>query len=206
MPEFFQARLAGLGLLAVTAGTLLAGCGSPAVNLTHTASTPTASATSAPTTAPAPTPTIAPTQSATPPAVSPVSDQAVVSGKCTPGLYDQTTGTFYLISASQMSGTSPGDTVYEAYQMTLTNDGSTAAEITGFSAVFYDFSRRETTSDTENFDGPTFLEPNQSLTWTEEPWGSYALGQGSARGPFTEGSEGAIDSAATCQLVQWTHP
>jgi hypothetical protein len=114
---------------------------------------------------------------------------------------------FYPMIPSVMSGMSPGDTVYQAYQMTLTDDSSTAAEITGFSAVFYDDSGSETTSDTQNFGNqPAFVEPNQSLTWTEEPWGYYTLGHGAATGPFTAGSTGAVDSAATCQLVQWTHP
>jgi hypothetical protein len=104
---------------------------------------------------------------------------------------------FYPLSRSEMPGMSPGDTVAEAYQMTLSNDSSTAAEITGFSAVFYDSSGSETTSDTQTFLNPAFLEPNQSLMWREEPWGGYTLGQ-AATGPFTAGNEGAVDSAATC--------
>ena len=197
-------RLAGLGLLALTAGALLADCGS---TRTVYAPAPSTSA-SAPIHAPAKTasPTLSPTQSATPPAARPVSTQAAVSGKCAPGLYDQSTGIFYSMSPGEMSGMSSGDTVDEAYQMTLTNTGSTAAEITGFSAAFYDGSGSETTSDTQTLLSPTFLEPNQSLTWTEEPWGGYMLGQGAATGPFTAGSTGAVDSAATCRLAQWTHP
>jgi hypothetical protein len=91
--------------------------------------------------------------------------------------------------------------------MTLTNAGSSAAEVDGFSAVFYTGGTTETTSDTETFSSPTFLEPGQSLTWTETPWNSYTFGPGSpATGPFTSGDMGAVDTSATCQLVQWTHP
>ena len=137
-------------------------------------------------------------------APSPVSTQATVRGLCMPGLDDETTDTFEVLTGGINS--SPGDTLAEAYQMTLTNTGSTAAEVNGFSAVFYDSSGDETTSDTQSFVNPTFLEPGQSLTWREAPWGTYTSGGGSAAGPYTAGTDGGVDSEATCQLVQWTHP
>jgi hypothetical protein len=89
--------------------------------------------------------------------------------------------------------------------MTLRNAGSTAAEVSGFSAVFYDGSGAETTSDTQTFDNPTFLEPGQSLSWDEESWGTFTFGSESVGMPFTVAMSGAMDPG-TCQLVQWTHP
>lgn len=64
----------------------------------------------------------------------------------------------------------------------------------------------ETTSDTETFDSPTFLEPGQSLTWTKPPWGTYTISEFGGQptqptGPFTEGVSGAVDASATCQVV-----
>ena len=115
---------------------------------------------------------------ATAPAPSPVSTQASLTGHCTTGLLDETTHVFYPTEAAMPQG----DTAAEAYQMALTNNGTTAAEVTGFSSVFYDGSGDETTSDTESFGSPVFLEPDQSLTWTETPWGSYTVGP-SAGGP-----------------------
>ena len=152
-------------------------------------------------TAPASSP---PSQTA--PVPSPVSTQAMLTGHCVTGVLDETTHVFNPMTAPNQ-GPPQGDTAAEAYQMTLTNTGTTAAEVTGFSAVFYTGGTTETTSDTETFYGPTFLEPDQSLTWTEAPWGSYTVAQGSpATGPFTTGETGATDASATCQLVQWTHP
>jgi hypothetical protein len=147
---------------------------------------------------------------ASPAAPAPVSTEATVTGTCTTGIDDLSSQTFYPMSG--MIGSSPsypptGDEVAEAYQVTLTSNGSTAAQVSGFSAVFYDGQGDETTSDTETFDSATFLEPGQSLTWTEYPWGQYTNDQGTASvGPYAGGVEGAYDTSATCQLAQWTHP
>jgi hypothetical protein len=176
---------------AIVAATLLSACAAGGTRTVYELAT--APASSPPETAPAP---------------SPVSTQALVSGHCTMGLLDETTHVFDpMTTVGGGQGMPQGDTAAEAYQMTLTNAGATAAEVTGFSAVFYTGGTTETTSDTETFDSPTFLEPDQSLTWTEAPWGSYTVAQGSpATGPFTTGETGATDASATCQLVQWTHP
>lgn len=144
------------------------------------------------------------------PAPSPVSTEATVTGQCTAGLLDESTHQFVPIAAD-INGFSPGDTAAEAYQMTLADIGPAAAEVTGFSAVIYTGGATETTSDTETFDNPTFLEPAQSLTWTETPWGTYTISEFAGQptqpiGPFTAGASGAVDASATCQLVQWTHP
>jgi hypothetical protein len=159
------------------------------------------------TTSPAVLPSLAVT---TPAAPAPVSTEATLAGQCVTGIDDLTSQSFYPMSG--MIGSSPssppsGDQVAEGYQMTLTNNGSTAAQVSGFSAVFYDGQGSETTSDTETFDSATFLEPGQSLTWTEYPWGEYTNEQGTASvGPYAGGVEGAYDVSATCQIAQWTHP
>ena len=94
---------------------------------------------------------------------SPVSSQATVNGQCRVGIYDTVTQSFNPLSINTSAGNMFFDAVGEAYQMTLTNTGSSAAEIAGFSAVFYDSEGNETGSDNQEFDGPTFLEPGQSL-------------------------------------------
>lgn len=146
----------------------------------------------------------------TPAAPAPVSTEATLAGQCATGIDDLSSRSFYPMSSMIGSSTSyppTGDEVAEAYQLTLTNNGTTAAQVDGFSAVFYDSQGNETTSDTETFDSPTFLEPDQSLTWTEYPWGEYANDPGTASvGPYAGGVEGAYDVGATCQLAQWTHP
>jgi len=158
------------------------------------------------------TPPASPASATAPPAPSPVSTEATVTGQCTPGLLDDSTRQFVPLDANFHGASfSPGDTAAEAYQMALTNTGTTAAEVTGFSAVFYTGGTTETTSDTETFGSPTFLEPGQALTWTETPWGTYTISESAGQpsqpiGPFTEGVSGAVDASATCQLVQWTHP
>lgn len=177
-----------------------------ALALGHHSTDPTATPaaqTTSPTAQPSPT-------SPGPTAPAPVSTDATVSGTCSTGIDDLTSQSFYPMSG--MIGSSPsyapiGDQVAEAYQMTLTNNGSTAAQVNGFSAVFYDGQGNETTSDTETFDSATFLEPGQSLTWTEYPWGQYSNYHGTASvGPYAGGVEGAYDTSATCQIAQWTHP
>lgn len=190
------------------ATALLTGCATRTVyesaKAAFTPPTTTSPATRPPAATTHPETTTPPTTLPTP---SPVPTQAIIKGLCMPGLLDESTNTFVVMSGVSGDGFSDGDTVAEAYRMTLTNTGSTAAEVTGFSAVFYTGGNTETTSDTETFNSPTFLEPDQSLTWTETPWGSYTVANESpATGPFTSGEAGAVDISATCQLVQWTHP
>jgi hypothetical protein len=137
-------------------------------------------------------------------APSPVSTQATVTGKCAAGIDDLGTGMFYsMASILQGSGPGSGDEIAEAYQLTLTDNSTSAtAEVTGFAVVFYS-QGQELTSDTQNLSSPTFITPGQSLTWTEYPWGTSTSGQGASVGPFAAGVEGAVDSAATCQFLQW---
>ena len=93
-----------------------------------------------------------------------------------------------------------GATVAEAYQLTLTDSQSSGpAEVTGFAVAFYS-DGQELTSDSESLNGPTFITPGQSLTWTEHPWG-YSSG-GASIGPFAAGQTGTVDPGATCELIQ----
>ena len=116
---------------------------------------------------------------------NPVSTQATVTGKCAAGIDDLGTGMFYsMASILQGSGPGSGDEIAEAYQLTLTDNSTSAtAEVTGFAVVFYS-QGQELTSDTQNLSSPTFITPGQSLTWTEYPWGTSTSGQGASVGPF----------------------
>ncbi len=128
----------------------------------------------------------------------------MVTGKCAAGIDDLGTDMFYsMANILQGSGPASGDEIAEAYQLTLSdNSPSATAEVTGFAVVFYS-QGQELTSDTQNFASPTFITPGQSLSWTEYPWGTSTSGQGASVGPFAAGVAGAVDSAATCQLLQW---
>jgi hypothetical protein len=142
----------------------------------------------------------------TPAAPSPVSTQATVSGSCVTGVYDITAGQFYsMTDLSSGSTTGSGDEIAEAYQVTLTDTSPSAtAAVTGFAVVFYS-GGQELTSDQQTLGSATFITPAQSLTWTEHPWGTSVSGQGPSVGPFAAGGQGAVDSAATCELLQWYH-
>jgi hypothetical protein len=136
---------------------------------------------------------------------SPVSTSATLKGSCVTGTYDLTNGEFYPMLSSG-GGPASGDEIAEAYQMTLVNNSSGTASVTGFAAVF-SAQGRELTSDNETFDSPAFIVPGQSLTWTEYPWGESTAGENEASlGPFAAGQMGAVDVTATCSLVEWYHP
>jgi hypothetical protein len=145
------------------------------------------------------------TQAAAPAQPSPVSTSATLKGSCVTGTYDLTTAEFYPMSSGG-GGPASGDEIAEAYQMTLINNSSGTASVTGFGAVFY-AQGHELTSDNETFDNPTFIVPGQSLTWTEYPWSYSSAGENEASvGPFAAGQMGAVDITATCSLVEWYHP
>lgn len=145
-------------------------------------------------------PVLSPSPAITPPPPSPVSTAANLSGTCVPGVEDATINSFYSLSSIGSGAVIPaGDTTYGAYQVTLENRSSVTAEVTGLAVVFYDSSGNETGSDKQGgFD--SFITPGQSLTWTEIPWTSVT------NAPFAAGQDGAVDTQATCQLVQWYHP
>jgi len=115
---------------------------------------------------------IAPPTTSAAPTASPVSATAKLDGTCT---------------------TDPADGQYE---VTLDNNGSVTADVTGFSVAFF---TGDTGSPTETGSvdaGPfsTFILPGQSLTWTE------------TTNMMQAGQDGAYDTSATCTLVQWYHP
>jgi hypothetical protein len=171
----------------IAAGAVLIGVGGTAVALyaTHTIGGPgsnNAASVSAP--------------HSSPPPPSPVSPDAALSSKCVPGVFDTSTQFFYPLAGLGRSHPPSADTTAGAYQLTLTNTSSATAHVTGFAVVFYDSSGGETTSDQESASG--FITPGQSLTWTEDPWSVQ-------QSPFAAGETGAVDSGATCQLVQWDH-
>jgi hypothetical protein len=194
-----------LAAAAASAVLTLAACGTtPAV------SHDTATAAAAPTTTTTAMPTAPATIAASAPspaAPSPVSTLATLSSKCVAGIYDETASQFYsMADLDHGATTGSGDAIAEAYQLTLTDSSpSVTAEVTGFAAVFYS-GGQELTSDSQSLTAPSFITPGQSLTWTEYPWGNSTAGQGASIGPFAAGHTGAVDTAATCQLVQWYHP
>jgi hypothetical protein len=131
------------------------------------------------------------------------SSAAQVTDHCVTGTFDSSSDEFYSMSdITSGEGATSGDTVAEAYQLTLTDSQSSGpVEITGFAIAFYS-NGQELTSDSESLDEPTFITPGQSLTWTEHPWG-YSSG-GASIGPFAAGQTGAVDPGATCELInQW---
>jgi hypothetical protein len=165
----------------------LAGCGSGAAGISAVRTPP-------------PTAPAAHTTPSPPPAASPVSTTATVTGKCVTGTEDVTENQFWPMNATGMQF-GQDDQLAEAYQVTLTNTSEVTAEVTGFAVVFYS-QGQELTSDNEPFTQPTFLTPGQSLAWTETPWGDYSNGSASV-GPFASGQTGAVNSVATCSMVQW---
>ena len=138
---------------------------------------------------------------------APASTTATVTGSCVTGILDVTSGQFYSMSSYVHGDGYPaaGDTIAEAYQLTLTDTSPSAtAAVTGFAVVFYS-AGQELTSDSENLGSPTYITTGQSLTWIESPWGSETAGQQEpSLGPFAAGVVGAVNTAATCQLLQWS--
>jgi len=110
-------------------------------------------------------------------------------------------GTFQSGTASA-SYTVDGSAPAVAYQVVLTNSGSTTAEVTGFVVTFYDAAGNELGSDSEP-DGDTFITSGQSLAWTEVS-GNELAGYGVA---VTNGSQDdsipSDGSAASCQFIEW---
>ena len=86
------------------------------------------------------------------------------------------------------------------YQLPLTNGSPDTAQVTGFGVACYDSTGSELGSDTQQWDKPQYLTPDQSLTWTE-----YASTDVNG-GTFPGGSASVPPGAATCQLVTWMRP
>src|SRR5262245_40037537 len=99
--------------------------------------------------------------------------------------------------------TANGDQAADDYQVTLTNNGNSTADVIGMAIVLYGTGGNELASDQEST-GSTFITPGQSLTFTEHPWDSYSLQTGSpVVGPYAVGQVKAVDAGSTCQLLQW---
>ena len=93
-----------------------------------------------------------------------------------------------------------------AYQLTLTNTGTTTAQIDGFVVAFYDASGQELGSDQESFDTATFLTAGQSLAWTQYS-GTDMAGNGlSGSADGNEDDSIPVSGAASCQLIEWLYP
>lgn len=162
-----------IGAAAIVA-TILSGCGAQAVPSTAPPATAAAAA-------------------------SPVSTAATLTGRCVTGFVtlglDASTGTYQPAGFAPFPGPPSGGYgphVRGGYQITLTNNGDTTAEVTGFSVVFYSGGAETGSADAGPFN--TFITPGQSLAWTETTTVMDA------------GQSGAVDTSATCALVQWDHP
>jgi hypothetical protein len=189
-------RRSASGIAAIALALALGGCGT-----THSQEAPRINAATG-----AGTP--APGGPATPAPPSPVDTSATISGNCVMGYESPTIGSNGYPQSDYsnfQAGPPKGSTIDGnywapaiAYQLTLTNDSGSTADVTGFAVVFYDASGAEAGSDQQA--GTGFITPGQSLTWTE--LASLAV-DGSGDG----GSDPNIPaSAATCQLVQWYQP
>ncbi len=89
-----------------------------------------------------------------------------------------------------------------AYQLTLTNDSASTADVTGFAVVFYNSAGTEYGSDQEQASG--FITLGQSLSWT-------VIEDHTLRGYGDDPNEQLSQTAniplgaTTCQLVEWYH-
>jgi hypothetical protein len=136
----------------------------------------------------------------------PVSNDADLTDTCTLGFMPTGQGAVFQAGPPQPQHLN-GQSYYPVvgYQLTLTNNGTTTADIAGWVVAFYDGSGTELGSDQEqndNDDGE-FLTAGQTLTWDE-----YAPDD-TAGNPQNFGDDQSIPSdgsAATCQLVEWLHP
>lgn len=139
--------------------------------------------------------------SAPPPPAAPVAPSATVTGTCVAGVVDQTDNEFYSMADIDEITPGPGTTTLPGYQVTLTNTGTATADITGFAVAFFTggtgVTPQETGSDKETFTTDQYVTAGQSLTWTEQPWAA------TPDAPFAAGVMGAVDTTATCRLVQW---
>lgn len=132
---------------------------------------------------------------ATTPSAAPVATTASLSSKCVTGFVtiDPDTGQAETFTPfSDPSSYPSGTEVKGGYQVTLTNTSEVTAETSSFAVVFYS-GGAETGSDTQDT-GDSFITPGQSLTWTETTTA------------MNFGTQGAVDTSATCTMVKWTYP
>jgi hypothetical protein len=127
----------------------------------------------------------------------------IISATCVAGVYDKTQNEFNALSGLVAgSDIAPGDVVAEAYQLSLADTSpSGAAKVAGFEVAFYAGGRRLGTQTTK-LSPPSDIGAGKSVSWTEYPWATSSWGHGPSVGPFAEGNEGDVNSAATCRLVR----
>jgi hypothetical protein len=134
-------------------------------------------------------------------APAPVSTTASLAGTCTMGWEWMEYSASAASSASftpgpPSTGTGTGDAVM-AYQVTLTNNSASTADVGGFAVVFYD-AGTEDGSDQEP--ASSFLVPGQSLTWTiAEDETVHGFGDG------VNGPSDIPEGAGSCQFLQWSN-
>jgi hypothetical protein len=131
------------------------------------------------------------------PAPGPVSTAATLADRCVPGfvmLDPQTGQAVSFVPFTDLSALRPGPDVHGGYRLTLTGASPQIAEVDGFSVAFY-ANGSEVGSATEGpFTSPRFITHGQSLSWTE------------TTDAMNVGTDGAVGTADTCGLVQWTRP
>lgn len=127
----------------------------------------------------------------------PVSTAGTVTGKCVTGfvtLNPKTGQAVSFVPFTDLSAFRPGPDVHGGYRLTLTDAASSTAEVDGFSVVFYG-NGSEAGSVTEGpFTSPAFITHGKSLSWTE------------TTDAMNVGARGAVGTADTCALVQWSRP
>jgi hypothetical protein len=135
---------------------------------------------------------------------SPRYGSAAVAASCVLGVYDESQNEFYALSGlAHGSDMATGDPVAEAYQLTMANGtGSKTATVNGFTVAVYASGKRLATT-SEHLSASRLIPAGQSMTFTEYPWGTSADGRGPSVGPFARGSNGAVNTAATCRLLRW---
>jgi hypothetical protein len=120
-----------------------------------------------------------------------VAQQVTVTGTCTPEVYDETTTQFYTLAELSKTRPPAGDTVEDAYQVTLHNTGSATVQINQLAVIFYNSGDgHEIGSDQENATG--LIAPHQSLSWQEIL----------STAPFNVGTSGGTDTRVNCKYVQ----
>jgi hypothetical protein len=139
-------------------------------------------------------------QTITPAVPGPVSTTASLTSRCVIGYMPTGQGAVFV--QGQPRGQTLDGTYYPpvpGYELTLTNNSSATADVTGFAVVFYDSTGTELGSDQETAN-ESFITEGQSLSWTEYS-GTDADGNSDSLG-----NANVPAGAAICQLVQWDHP
>jgi hypothetical protein len=128
---------------------------------------------------------------------------ARLTGGCLLGIYDQGQNEFYqLLGLAHGSDITTGETIAEAYQVTLADSPTAgAATVTGFTVAVY-LDGKKLASTTEHLRAGKLIPPGQVATFTEYPWGTSSARQGLAVGPFAARGDPPANLAATCRLLR----